>query len=672
MGASDKTTSFRIDVEGNARQYSAETTDSMRELADKITSAMAVTKQLAAAQRSLKGSSEEVKAAKEKLSAAIDQERRGIESANIALLKQGAAYERLVAEQKAAEREADKLAKKQQQAAQNAALKELTAIRSSLSAIGGPLGEAANKFEALSGVLKGVNGSFGVLKLGAIATVASVLAVTAAIVGATVALVGWIARSADLNRSQQLVREGMAGTAQNAANLGTQVAALAAKVATPTAELNAMSTELLNVGLNGQQVVDTMNAIAQAGSAAGPKVAGAIEEWITRGARWQRMSLNPLEMQRTGIKFQDVAAEYAKQTGIGIQKARMRLISGAASLGPAAAALRTVVEKQFGAINARKMLQLDQITATFGKHLQTLTTGVDFERIAKPLGEIMKLFDASTVTGAAMKDIITNIGKAMGDVFAGGVPSIKGFVETLTIAALETEIHMLELRNAIRDSFAGPLIAQIDPFKTALGAVGVVAATAAVGMGAFAVATISVWGPIVAIGMAITGALYYLKKFYDYAAGVDWSYLGTAIGDGIVNGIKATIERVKAAVSSVVDVIKSTFTGAQGMDIHSPSRVSREWGRRIDDGTESGIRDNAGNVQSAVSDMVPQGPGGGGRGAAGAGSALPEVHIHLHGVKDGADAVNRLSAPSFLSSLSHAFETMAASAGIASQATVTP
>ena len=618
----------------------------------------------------LKGSSEEVKGAKEKLSAAIDKERIGIENANVALLKQGVAYQRIVDETKTAEQAASRLAAKEAQLAQTAALKELVAMKSALSGIGGPLAEISGKFESLSSIVKGADGAFGRVKIGLVATTAAVLAITAAIIGATVALGGWILKSADLNRSQQLLREGMAGSAQNAANLGTQVAALASKVATPTAELNQLSTTLLNIGLGGDQFVDTFNAIGQAAGAAGPMVSGAIQDWLTRGARFNRLQLSPLEMQKTGIQFQDVAKEYAKQTGIGLDAARQQLYLGVAKLEPGAKALRAVVDRMYAGINARKMLQLDTIAETFSKHLQTLTSGVDFEKIAKPLGEIMNLFDASSVSGAAMKDIITAIGKALGTTFEGGVPTIKTFIEELTLGALKLGIEFYKVRNAIRDSFAGDILKNLDPFKAALAAVGIVAATAAVGMGALAVATIGVWGPWLAIGSAITGALILMKKFYDFVVTTDWTRLGTAISDGFVNGIKATTGKVTAAISNMVG--QGNDAAAKKLESHSPSKVYERLGKNSSDGYAQGVSGGQSNVTNAVTAMVSAPASGGGSGGGSSGPIQLTVEIHVNAGKSGQEIADKLSSPSFLSSLTHAFETMAGSAGIPWQTPVTP
>ena len=720
MGASDKTAYFRVDIEGNVRQFAADGTDSMRELADQITGAQAVVKQLSSANRALKGTSEEVKAAKEKLSAAIDTERRQIESANVALLKQGVTYERLVAEARAAEQAKvraaqaeslelqrlaraadiaraaeDRLARSQAKDAAEAAAKaakeqadailrvekaakaaataqekQAAATRDAVSRIGGPLSELVQQIRGLGTVAEGAGTGIGALTIAATATVAVVVALTAAMVAATSALIGWIARSSDLNRSQQLVREAMAGTAENAKNLGTQVALLASRVHTPTAELNAMSTELLNVNLNGAEAVDAMNAIGQAAGAAGPKVGAAIQEWITRGARWQRMSLNPLEMQSTGLKFQDVATEYAKQTGKGIEKARIELVTGMAKLGPAAAALRTVVERQYAAINARKMLELDNVTTTFSKHLQTLTTGVDFERIAKPLGEIMDMFDASTVNGAALRDMVTAIGKAMGDTFEGGVPTIKDFIQDLTIGALEVEIAFFKVRNALRDSFAGPYLAQIDPVKTALYALGTVAWIAAGGVLTLAAATIEIWGPIVAIGMAVSGAIYYLTKLYSWVKDTNWSALGNAIVDGFVGGIKRSAHRAADAVRDMM--FGANSAGKKALDAHSPSRVYEAMGDDTDEGYALGVTKNKGKASAAVSEMMAP-PASSGKAAAGAtGGGGWVLHIHVDGGKHAQENVSALSSPSFTSQLMHTIESMAAAAGIPTQAPVTP
>jgi hypothetical protein len=97
-----------------------------------------------------------------------------------------------------------------------------------------------------------------------------------------------------------------------------------------------------------------------------------------------------------------VAASLAKNTKIGIQEARTQLMMGRTDLSAGAAALRSAIEGKFGAINARKMLDLDVIGKKFKDTLQALTSGVDLTPIAKSLASIGEFFSQDTTTGQAL------------------------------------------------------------------------------------------------------------------------------------------------------------------------------------------------------------------------------------------------------------------------------
>ena len=68
---------------------------------------------------------------------------------------------------------------------------------------------------------------------------------------------------------------------------------------------------------------------------------------------------------------------------------------------------------------------------------------------------------------------------------------------------------------------------------------------------------------------------------------------GGMIIDGLVNGIRAKIGAAVAAVQGLGARIKSAFTGAKSMDIHSPSRVFKRYGGFIAEGLAIGVNGGA-------------------------------------------------------------------------------
>ena len=673
--AASKTASYRIDIQGNVRQFSSEASDEMRELAERIGNANAVIKQMSAANRSLKGDSDAVKNAKEKLSAAIENERRQVEQANVSLLAQGAAYERLAQEARDAAKAKDKAESKAAAQAVKDQTKAIGEMKDAIGAIGGPVADMRNGFNATKEVLGAAKTATGALVITMTALAVVVTAVTAAFVGAATSLGKWIVESASFNQAQQLMRQAFAGSAENARNLGTQVADLGSKVATPTAELNQLATQLMRTRLSGGAVVDTFNAIGQAAAAAGPDVGKQIEDWITRGQLFGRMRLNPWEMQNTGIMFKDVAKTYAEQQRMGFAQAQRELFVGTAKIDAGAKALRTVVEKQFSQINAQKMLTLDHITETWGKHLRTLTSGVDFTAIIGPIDSIMRLFDASTVSGQAMKTMIDAIGDGIGTSFKDASGFVSDFVNDLTNLALDAGIAFLKVRNSVREMTGdSQALSGMNLLKDAMIGMGAIALTAAVGMGALAVATVGVWGPIVAISTALMGAGYYLKAFYDYAKTVDWSGLAENIITGLVNGVTRAKDRVVGAMADLAHAARDVWR--QIWDEHSPSKVAFKMGGNVGEGAALGIEDKQSRIEGAMSELGPKSgsmAGTSSGGASGGGVHL-EVHIHVDakGASNGQEIADKLSTPTFLAQFMHTVEHLLQASGVPTQTPVSP
>ena len=79
---------------------------------------------------------------------------------------------------------------------------------------------------------------------------------------------------------------------------------------------------------------------------------------------------------------------------------------------------------------------------------------------------------------------------------------------------------------------------------------------------------------------------------------------GGMIIDGLVNGIRAKIGAAVAAVQGLGARIKSAFTGAKSMDIHSPSRVFKRYGGFITEGLAIGVNGGAARPVGRVAQLA--------------------------------------------------------------------
>jgi hypothetical protein len=675
--AEEQKASFKIDLDaGDAASVSAETAAEMENLRQKIGAGQDAIKQMSAALRSLRGNTADVKDAKAQLKAKIDAMKDSVSAANLDLLKQGTTFEKLTGQaKKLAEQE-----KKLQEAAKLEALKkskaDTEAMGNALRVTGGPVSDLRGRFEELKKVVTGEGGAMGALTLVTAGLVAALAALTVAAVAGVAAFLKFIVVGADAARSLNLIREAATGSAANAQRLGTQVDVLSGKVATSKEKLNELAVALARTRLSGNAQVDTLNAVGQAAAAMGDDVGNALKGIITRGQLAQRIQINPLELQGTGLKFQDIAAQLAVQMKVGVKQAQQALFEGRVKLDDGAKAIRAAVEKRFGEINARKLLSLDVQVAKFKERLGALTSDVNLEPLLKGFDELASLVDESTVSGSTLKELITIVGNGLGTTFQAVVPIAKQFLKGLILGALDVTIAFLTVKKSISKAFGGSdVLGNIDTMKVALALGKSVVYSFASGLAAVA----AVLG---AVGLAMYGVYKASKSLVDAITGA-WSVIansewGKPIIDGLVGGLKAGAGAVVDAVKGLAEKVKGAFTGA--LQIHSPSKVFAAFGMQLPTGAAIGVREGTPRATSAVDTMTARlGAAGAGISAqtpppaaplaqGGGGFVLQLGGITVQAAASPAQVQAKLSDPSFLAQLTDAFERVLQAAGIPTQA----
>lgn len=488
--------------------------------------------------------------------------------------------------------------------------------------------------------------------------VTATLALTAALVAGSVAFGAWIIHAADGARSARLLRDAaMGGNAQWGQNFGDQVEALGRKVPQSRAELDKLGKSLAAQRIGGQIWVDTINAVAQASAALGDSAGSKLEEFVTRGRLLQRFRLNPQELLGTGVDFKEVATALAGALHTGVDAAQKALFEGRVKLSDGAAALRAAVEKKFGAINLRQLISLDVLAKKFGETLDDITKGVNLEPLLTSLKEIADMFSLSSVTGNALKQIVSVFGNDLVGSFKSGTPLMKRFIYGAIMGAQDLTIAYLRVRNAIRDAL--PKGAALDAIKVGFYALGVAAVVAGVSV-AFAVAPILAAGAaFAALPLAITAAIVSVGLAVNAFMGTDWEYLGRNIIDGIKSGLDAGWTSLKNAVKGLATSIKDEFKLHLG--IHSPSKVFAEFGENTTAGFQQGIEAGSGDAQASVNAMVAPPSQSSSGGAKGQISVKVEVNIFASG---GGDVGAQVASPSVIDQLTQAVFDALQSAGI--------
>lgn len=698
----DKTASFGIQVkaESNADTV-ADTVESLR---GRILASQEAVKNYGSSLRQLRGNTDEVKAAKLSLKTATDAERNSISQGVLALgkLNTTLAESDKVAKQRAAvaERQAafdevraadkDKLTKRTA-ADEVRALKALNAAKvkygsqKDMKSLG-ELEKAYHKHQSVKtqlakqeeerlksqgGAVREWMSAFGVagttIPAVMAGVVAAVMAVGAAIAYAGVSLAKFIIEEGSALRTMGLFREAATGSATNALHFGHQIDELGGKVSQTRAELNdlslSLSRSLVRTRITGQGIVDTFNAVAQATDAMGQEAGNAIRGIVERSKMMGRMGLGLLELQGTGISFQDVAAELARGMKGGIDEARNMLVMGRVDLSKGAAALRAAVEKKFAGINLRKMLDINVIGRKFKDTLASLTSGVDLTPLLGGLQGLVKMFDANTTSGKALKTMITNFGDGVVKSFSAALPYIQVFFNQLVIEGLKLQIAWEVLKTKLTGVFGKDFLEKWLTAETVIkaaritvyGAVGAFTMFAAV-LGAAALAVYGVYKPI--------------EMLVNLFLETDWKGIGTSILDGIGSGIMASWANLKNTVIMVASGIRKAFAGE--LEIQSPSKVFRRDGQDIGKGAELGIGDATPGVQRAAANMAPTPPNFGGMmGAAGGGGNSGPISVNVSlefpNATNGKEVAATLTGEDFKAKLTKTLEELMRSIGAQTQ-----
>lgn len=647
----DKTATFgiKIPVETNAATASS----SVESLRAAIAASQDAVKNYQSSLQKLRGKSDEVKTAKEKLKAAIEAERDAISRSTLALGRNGSTVSDVALRAKdAAKRIAD--------------------LKGAVSSGGGPLASLTEKFGGLQQVLGSSAGAAGVFAFAAAGVVTAVVAMTAGIVSAVVSLGRFVLEGANALRTMNLFREAATGSASNAKAFGHQIDALADKIPTTREELNSLSLDIsrsmAGTRVSGQGAVDTFNAVGQASAAMGDSAGKAIQGIIDRSKTFGRLGLGLYELQGTGIAFQDVAKQLSGNLKISLNAAQQQLRMGRVNVNAGAKAIRDVIEKQFGGINKRRMLDLDVQAKKFKDRLVGLTEGVNLEAILGGFDRMSKLFDKNTVTGSALKGLITDFGTLGEKVFKGMLPLAEKFFKQLVIESLKFEIAGIRLYNWAKKTFGPDFLSGVDGAKIAIVSAKVVFAAFAFSILSVAAAATLLAAPFIATYAAISkisDLFKSLKPTFDLVAAQlkrDFEGMGGQIVKGLLNGMLFGIPSLISGAVTLAEKVKNTF--AEKLQIRSPSRVFEEYGRQTAAGYRQGLEGAGQGAQSAANRLAPGAPPS--RGGAVAGVQV-QLTVNFPNVKDGPGAAAAFKGPGLLADVTRLFEEAMASQGVLAQ-----
>lgn len=637
----DQTATFalRIDADAEPAKESAAALERFRSAVQRSQENVAAYRKHLAM---LKGSSTEVADAKTKLKAAIEAEKAAITTNSLAILKLGGSYDKL---QKAHKREND----------------TMSAGKKAIQAVGGPIRDVSEKLETMKGVLGSVSSGWGVL---VVAIVAGTAAFAAAIAGAS-ALISkfteWLVVSGDALRNMQLMREAQSGNAKNATAWGHQIDWLSLKLATSKDKLNELvlgiEKAFRGTRVSGTGMVESFKAVATASAAMGDDVGRSIQGILERGKLSGRFGLNFLapgisELQGTGITFQEVAKQLAKNLNIGLDQASAALYSHTVRLDAGAKAIRDVIEKRFGEVNEKKLVSLEGLTTKLRDNVRDWASdfaapGGALEPLLKMMKSFVDLTGLQTESGQKMKRVVTDYATSL----AAGIERNLPLFKELVLRAIDLGAWLIK---------AGTAAVKFATSKTGLFLI----KTAFVSIGIVIGAITALFTPLIAfVGITAAGVAGLAATFvalYDgikAALDVDWKGLGESIVSGIQAGLVGAWEGLKSAVGRMAEGVKNAFKNLLG--IHSPSAVFAMYGKQTVAGYAGGVRSEASGARQAVGEMVATASPRAASGAAAGGTPMsPTVNVVFN--ISGGDAqrtAQTLQSPSVLDAITHAVQT---------------
>jgi len=568
---------FADEAERNAR--------SADEMAEALEGDLEALKELQAQLRNLRGTSLAGSDAAKQLRAQIAAQREAVAANQVALLRQNVR----LSEWRKNQRDAAKESKKDLTAQRD----ELKAFGDQVSSSSTALGSLVQRTRSLSSAI-GKGGLAGAIGL----VVVALAAVVAGAGAATAALAAYALRVQDARRAEMLRLEGLTKMpnywgiqAGKASDLQAAIDAVSGAVALNRDQIERQATSLYRAGLRGRNL-----SAALEGSAIRAAVLG----------------------EEMGAAFASMAV-------------------GAALTGQSVTALAARVKSQLGGVAERQLLSVDVQLRKLRSNLDALFRDVKIEGFLGGLKDMLSIFSQTTVTGRALKSLVTSLLNPLFGQARDGMPIVKRLFLGMVIGALEVSIAVQKLRiwwlrttKDIKTNVDWATEAVHMGRGAVMGlVVGVVALTAAVG--ALAVGAAVMYGtllaPIVLLGLGIWGAWKGIsalvggaRKVIAIVSQMSWSDIGNAIVRGILDPLNGMWEKGQKLGQEMVKGFK------QAWEIRSPSAVARRLVKKdIADGAEAGAKEAGARAGRSVGEMLyPRGGSGGGGGVRG-GAGVPLI-----------------------------------------------
>lgn len=525
---------------------------------------------------------------------------------------------------------------KEKQSALAGAQTELTRMGGSLTSTAESAGGAAEGTGLFAGQLSKLKalGPAGVL----LAIAAAAVAVTVAFGRGVYAVLSWITQISDAARTAQIFNEATAGSVAGGEALASTINRVYQRVGGARGEIQQLALDLRRLGLEGQALENSVEAVSAASRVFGASSGAAIKGLIDRAQMVRRGVLSPLELRGTGLAFNDVAAQIAKNFRISLGAAGAALRNGQVKVEDFTRALRDATRAKTGEALKQLALSLPEQFARAKDNVEQIFK-IDPSKMLGGIHSVLGLLDETTETGKTLRALMKTVFQPIIDFVGSKIfPLLRGMVLGVVAAVLELAIFALDLAIAFKKILPDDFGKNWDLVEIGFWAgVAVVGALVGVLGGlalAFALTTVAlivlsaaIWMPIV----AVWGLILVIKKLISSLfGGEEGKQAGGSLVDGIIDGITSRAGALFKAIASLATGGLLSFNDAA--KIHSPSELYKPSGRFVAEGVAEGVEEGAPRVSGAVAGLadptVLDAAGAGGAPRNGA-SAAGTVHITI-------------------------------------------
>lgn len=371
----------------------------------------------------------------------------------------------------------------------------------------------------------------------------------------------------------------------------------------------------LGMGLHGNELKNSVQAIAGANVLGGSEGANAfreIQQKIQAAREGDDLIKIPKRGQgalsKTGADLKDIA----KQMGITSEVLSKRLEGGTQNATEFGEALKKAIIVESKTPLEKAMLGFTVQIEKAWEAINHLFDDVKVDKFLTQMKSLLSIFDDSTEEGQSFKQVLTVLSNALFDVAADAIPTIKEALIELSIFVMDTASDVIEMYLAFTHFKKN----HSTTFELLIESLGLLK-----------IAFEAIYNP--------AGAFFdLLSKTVDIA-----KTLGNALGDSFAQGIQKTGSVVKASGAGMGTEAVTGLTDKTEM--HSPSKVMIEKGGFMAKGFSMGMDEALPDVNNSGSKMGSEASNmkfGNGK-SAGGGISLSVGEIHISGAGKDAETI---------------------------------